>query len=216
MNSNYPPCPECGGRHFKVSKLPYPGVLFYVLNPAIAVNEILLGQCAPKITLYCQTCQLPLYARSYVPCPHCKTMNNGLLWSKKRAFGHWFGLICPKCRLNIPRLWNIFSIIILIILAPIWYFPYRFLAQKNQASRKNLRYRDVSKIKHPTRKNWFFMGAGYGFFMWIFLSLIPEIIDLIKNQIFSLSNLLIDAFVFSLSGFVFGLLMYLILTRKPN
>lgn len=60
------------------------------------------------------------------------------------------------------------------------------------------------------------MGAGYGFFMWVFLSFIPEIIEFIKSQTFSLPNLLIDAFIFSLGGFVFGLFMYLILMRKPN
>ena len=216
MHSNYPPCPECGGRHFKVSKLPDPTILHWVLNPAAVINEILLGQCLPKITLYCQTCQLPLYARSYVPCPHCRTMNNGLLWSKKHAFGNWLGYMCPNCRQRIPRLWNVFSIAILVLLAPIWYFPYRFLTKKKQQSRETLRYRNVTEIKHPTRKSWFLMGFWYGFFMWMFCSLFPEIIGLVKNQTFSLSTLFIGAFTWTLGGFFFGLIMYLILMKRPN
>jgi hypothetical protein len=107
MNPNYPPCPKCGGRHYKVWKLTHPIVFHYVLNPGIAINEILLGQCLPKVTLLCQTCQLPLYARSYVPCPHCRAMHDARLWSKQKAFGNWRGFICLSCGKAIPRLWNL-------------------------------------------------------------------------------------------------------------
>lgn len=162
MNSNYPPCPKCGERYYKVWKLTHPIVLHYVLNPGIAINEILLGQCLPKVTLICQTCQLPLYARGYVPCPHCRAMHDGRLWSKQNAFGNWQGFTCLTCGRAIPRLWNIFSLIILIVLAPIWYLPYRFLRQNRYQLRQRIR---ISNISEPTTKTWVFLSIYFSFFM---------------------------------------------------
>ena len=217
MNNNYPPCPKCGGRHFKVSKFPYPLVLHYILNPGIAINEILLGQCLPKVTLYCQTCQLPLFERTYVPCPHCRSMNNGLLWSNRRAFGSWLGYICPNCRRRIPRLWNLFSIVILIIFAPIWYFPYQSFYKHNyRTADNNLEDLEASNTWRPNRKTWITMSIGFGFSMWLILGLIPAITGFINTKTFSLSSLLVEAVVCSLTGLCFGIVMYLILTRKPN
>lgn len=217
MNNNYPPCPNCGGRHFKVSKFPDPLILHYVLNPGIAINEILLGQCVAKVTLYCQTCQLPLYERAYIPCPHCRSMNNSLLWSKRRAFGNWLGYVCPNCRRRIPRLWNLFSIVILVIFAPVWYLPYQFFYRHNYRSRNNNSEDiDPANMWRPTRKTWIKMGAFFGFSLWLITSLIPTVIHFVNTGGFSLPLLLIEAATCSLSGLFFGGVMYLILTRKPD
>jgi hypothetical protein len=215
MESNYPLCPKCGGNHFKVSKLPDPLVLHYVLNPGIAVSEVLLGLCCPKITLYCQTCQLPLYARTYVPCPHCRTMHDARLWSKGRVFGNWRGYICPNCKQRIPRLWNVFSLLILIVLAPIWYFPYRFF-YRNYRRRSRAANISTAIISNPTKKTWIFMGASFAWFMWLFMSLIPAVIQFAKTQVFPFSVVLTDLVIYGISGFCFGLLMYLILSKKPK
>ncbi len=214
MNTNYPPCPKCGGQHFKVWKLPHPLILHWVLNPGIAVGEVLLGQCVPKVTLICQTCQLPLYERCYIPCPHCRSMHDARRFSKQRAFGVWLGYICPNCGQRIPRLWNVFSLVVLIILTPLWYFPYRFFFRnRHLLMQANL---ETSAKSKPTAKTWILTGALFGFFMWLMMSLIPAVIQLMKTQVFPLSSVLAKIPIWGIIGFCFGLSMYLIFTKKPN
>jgi hypothetical protein len=215
MNNNYPSCPKCGKKHYKVCKLPHPLLLHYILNPGIAVSEILLGVCFPKVALLCQSCQLPLYARGYVPCPHCRAMHDARLWTHENAFGNWRGYICPCCNKPIPRLWNVFSVIILIVLAPIWYFPYRFLRKKPYLlARKNLR---ISVISEPTAKTWIIYGVWFGFFMWLINGLIPATIQFIKTQIFPISLVFHQALIGSIiGGLCFSGFIYFYCTRKPQ
>lgn len=65
---------------FKIWKLPHPMLLHWVLNPGLCINEVLLGQRVPKVTLIDKTSDAPLVERSYVECPHCQTLHNGQLW----------------------------------------------------------------------------------------------------------------------------------------
>ena len=122
---------------FKIQALPHPLVLFWVLFPAFMFNELIFGQRQPKVTLIDQESDKPPEERSYVPCPHCETLNDRRLWATKgNAFGHWFGLVCPSCHQIIPCLWNIFSLAILAITFPLWYFPVRFFRHKWIAKEK--------------------------------------------------------------------------------
>ena len=124
---------------FKIQALPHPFILLWVLFPACMFNELILGQRLPKVTLIEKESDKPPEERSYVPCPHCETLNDRRLWATKgNAFGHghWFGLVCPSCHQIIPCLWNIFSLAILAITFPLWYFPVRFFRHRWIAKEK--------------------------------------------------------------------------------
>ncbi|MYG05387.1 hypothetical protein F4054_16250 [Candidatus Poribacteria bacterium] len=116
---------------FKIQALPHPLSLLWVLFPVFMFNELILGQRVPKVTLIDKEGDKPSEERSYIPCPHCETLNDRRLWATKgNAFGHWFGLVCPNCYQIIPCLWNIFSLAILAITFPLWYFPVRFFRHR--------------------------------------------------------------------------------------
>ena len=115
---------------FKIWALPHPIVLHWVLNPGLMFNELILGQRQPKVSLIDKESDKSLLERCYIPCPHCETLNDNRLWGKRNTFGHWFGLVCPSCHQVIPCLWNIFSLAVLAITFPLWYFPARFFRQR--------------------------------------------------------------------------------------
>ena len=118
---------------FKILALPHPFILFWVLFPAVMFNELIFGQRLPKVTLIEKESDKPPEERSYIPCPHCETLNDRRLWATKGntfGHGHWFGLVCPNCHQIIPCLWNIFSLAILTVTFPLWYFPVRFFRHR--------------------------------------------------------------------------------------
>ena len=115
---------------FKIQALPHPLSLLWVLFPAFMFNELIFGQRLPKVTLIDKESDKPQSERRYIPCPHCETLNDARLWAKGNAFGHWFGLVCPNCHQVIPCLWNIFSLVVLAITFPLWYFPARFFRHR--------------------------------------------------------------------------------------
>ena len=116
---------------FKILALPHPSILLWILFPVLIVNELIFGQRTPKVTLIDKESDKPPGECSYVPCPHCETLNDSRLWATKgNAFGHWFGLVCPSCHQIIPCLWNVFSLAILAITFPLWYFPVRFFRHR--------------------------------------------------------------------------------------
>ena len=121
---------------FKIQALPHPFILFYILFPAFMFNELIFGQRLPKVTLIEKEGDKPQSERRYIPCPHCETLNDPRLWAKGNAFGHWFGLVCPSCHQIIPCLWNIFSLVVLAITFPLWYFPVRFFRHRWIAKEK--------------------------------------------------------------------------------
>ena len=115
---------------FKIHALPHPLVLHWVLNPVIMFSELIFGQRLPKVTLIDKKSDKSSMEGSYIPCPHCETLNDSRLWAKGNAFNHWFGFVCPSCHEIIPCLWNIFSLAILAITFPLWYFPARFFRRR--------------------------------------------------------------------------------------
>ena len=116
---------------FKILALPHPSILLWVLFPVLIVNELIFGQRMPKVTLIDKESDKPEAERRYIPCPHCETLNDARLWwTKGNTFGHWFGLVCPNCHQIIPAVWNIFSLAILAITFPLWYFPVRFFRHR--------------------------------------------------------------------------------------
>ena len=96
-------------------------MLHWILNPGLAVNELILGQRVPKISLEDKTIDKPKIERTLVPCPHCETLHDGRTWSTQNgtAFKNWFGLYCGNCGNTIPCLTNGFSFLILGLTFPI-------------------------------------------------------------------------------------------------
>jgi len=92
--------PEYDRSKYTVWALPHPLVLNWVLNPGLAVNELLLGQRLPRVMLIDKTSDKPFVERTFVPCPHCGVIHDGRLWGKASAFGRWFGVVCPACGEN--------------------------------------------------------------------------------------------------------------------
>ena len=154
---------------FKIHALPHPLVLHWVLNPVIMFNELILGQRLPKVTLIDKKSDKPQLERSYIPCPHCETLNDSRLWAKGNAFNHWFGFVCPSCHEIIPGLWNIFSLAILAITFPLWYFPARFFRRRWLEKEKE---RLAKVLERPLIQaksiNWLLINVlSYGVSMWV-------------------------------------------------
>ena len=151
---------------FKVWSLPHPLVLHWVLNPVIMFNELILGQRLPKVALVDKESDKP--RTTYIPCPHCETLNDSRLWAKGNAFEHWFGFVCPSCHEVIPCLWNIFSLAILAITSPLWYFPARFFRRRWLEKEKK---RLAKVLERPLIEaksiNWLLDAFGYGVSMWV-------------------------------------------------
>ncbi len=202
---------------YQIWTLSHPLVLFWILNPVIIINELILGQRLPKVTLIDKESDAPFAERNYIPCPHCETLNDGRIWSKGNAFGHWFGFICPNCYQIIPCLWSISSYAVLAVTYPLWYFPARFF-----------RYRWIEKEKARLAKvlerpliqavdiNWYLRGIFFwGGLMWLIMGVIPEVWNVLNGEEWDLMML----FVFQLplwlvAGFCWGLGMHFFMNKK--
>ena len=147
---------------FEIWALPHPLVLFWVLNPVAIFSELILGQRLPKVLLIDKESDKPWMERTYVPCPHCETLNDGRLWAKWNAFGHWFGFVCPSCHQVIPCLWSIFSLAVLAITFPLWYFPARFFRRRWLEIEKETLAKVLERPLIQAKSiNWFFRGTLY-------------------------------------------------------
>lgn len=208
-------CPQCGGSNFKRWELPHPVILHWILNPGAVFNELVLGQRLPKISLICQDCEGPLLDRGYTPCPSCGAMHLGRLSSGKEAFFKWRGASCPSCGEAIPCLWNVFSLLLLLVTFPIWSLPYFLYFRKKPL--KPLYPMVDGKAPTPkvvTKKTWIYMSAGFGTVMFIFLSLLPFLIgygggDIWASAISGLTGGIIG-------GIGFGFFMWFFLGRRKK
>nr|MBS0038472.1 hypothetical protein [Saprospiraceae bacterium] len=68
-------------------------VIHWLVNPGMAFNELVLGQRVPKIMLEDKSADEPRFERTYVPCPHCKSVHKSKIWSPQSSvgFGNWYG-----------------------------------------------------------------------------------------------------------------------------
>ena len=201
---------------FKIWALPHPLILFWVLFPGPTFNELILGQRLPKVMLIDKKSDKPLLERSYIPCPHCETLNDGRLWAKWNAFGHWFGFVCPSCYQVIPCLWNIFSLAILAITYPLWYFPARFFRRRWLEKEKERLAKSLERpLIHAKSVNWLFRGTFYfGGLMWVILGVIPQIWNVLNGKEWDLIMMFIALPIWLGTGFAWGLCMRFWMNRK--
>lgn len=98
-------CPGCGGdRHWRMD-LRNPIVWHWVLNPGLAVNELVLGQRLPAVTYVCSHCG-PGLGGQFARCPGCRRFLTSTGPPFDRPLGNWMGYDCPHCGASIPLLYN--------------------------------------------------------------------------------------------------------------
>ncbi len=203
-------------------------LLHWVLNPAIAINEVLLGQRIPSVTYCCVNCDRPWAERQYVKCPGCRVFLPPWTWGRANALGHYFGLFCPDCGHRIPSLMNLVTLIVVAITLPVW-LPIWCLVRRRwipweQDRGRRARDKDVTKILSRSPRYFAITGAlGFGIPMWlIFTFLFPYIMAFGSGQPAGSTRSLpwtvhlIMLVIWLTGGVAFGLLMRWILVRKQR
>ena len=189
--------------------------LHWILNPGLVINELILGQRVPKITLQDKTSDLPRFERNFIPCPHCEKIHDSRTWSPQlgTGFKNWFGLYCPNCGEVIPCLLNVFSFILLAITFPIWGWFKKDLKNtwlKKQPQR--FENSDFKTIKNPFRnKGWIKLGLGWGSFMFIFMTFI---FPLISGSKITILSVIVAIPIWIMAGLLFGYAMKKIMNKK--
>lgn len=201
---------------FEIWAVPHPIILFWVLFPALIFNELILGQRQPKVSLVDKMSDKPWAERCYIPCPHCETLNDARLWAKWNAFGNWFGFVCPSCHQVIPCLWNIFSLAVLAITYPLWYFPARFFRRRWLEKEKE---RLANALGHSLIQaksiNWLFRGIFlWGGFMWLILGVIPQIWNVLNGKEWDLVMMFVNLPIWLVAGLAWGLWVRFFMNRK--
>lgn len=190
--------------------------LHWIVNPGLAINELILGQRVPKITLIDQNLDKPKYESSFIPCPHCQTIHDARTWSTTNgtAFGNWFGLYCPNCRQVIPCLTNIFTYLILAVTYPIWVWFQKKLKNK-WLEKQPERFTNLNFNKQPNPyegNGWIKQGLSWGLFMFVTMTFV---LPLIQGDKITLSGILIGIPIWTLASIVFGYTMKSLL-GKPK
>jgi transcription elongation factor Elf1 len=192
-------------------------MLHWILNPGLAINELILGQRVPKISLEDKTIDKPRYERTFVPCPHCETLHDGRTWStiNGTAFKNWFGLYCKNCGNTIPCLTNGLSFIILGATFPIWGL-FRKDLKAYWLKKQPQRYKHLD-VKHTSnafdKKSWIKTGLSWGGFMFLTMSVgFPYF----NNEEITLKTLTIGLIVWTIGGLLFGYSMKRFMNYKGN
>ena len=196
----------------------HPLILFWLLFPPLIINELIFGQRQPKVSLVDKMSDKPWVERIYFPCPHCETLHDSRLWAKWGAFGHWFGLVCPSCHQIIPCLWNIFSLAILAMTYPLWYFPAKSLRQRRLEKEKE---RLANALQRPLIQaesiNWLLRGTVFfGGIMYMIFDFIPQVWDVLHGEEWDLTMTLVNLLLWVIMGFVWGLWTRWWMNRKEQ
>jgi hypothetical protein len=119
-------------------------ILHWIINPAMAINELLLGQRVPKGLLKNNSIDKTLFGGIYLVCPHCNHLNDSRIWSleNNRAFGNWFGLYCPNCGGIIPCVRNLTAAVLIFVTSPVWIW-FRNSLKKKWLAAQPARYRGI-------------------------------------------------------------------------
>ncbi len=192
-------------------------MLHWILNPGLAINELILGQRIPKISLEDKVIDKPRMDRSLVPCPHCDTLHDVRTWSIQNgtAFKNWFGLYCKNCGNIIPCLTNVFSFLILALTFPFWGWFRKSLKAK-WLEKQPKRYEHI-EIKHHSnqfdKKGWIKTGLSWGAFMFVIMSIGFPFID---GQEITWKSLLLGLVIWTIGGLAFGYIMKLFINKGTN
>ncbi len=192
-------------------------VLHWILNPGLAINELILGQRIPKVSLEDKTINKPRIERTLVPCPHCETLHDGRTWSTENgtALKNWFGLYCKNCGYTIPCLTNVLSFIILVITFPIWGW-FRQSLRVKWLKKQPERYENIDIENIPNsfdKKSWIKTGLIWGVFMFLIMSIgLPYF----GGQEITWKASLLGFVAWTIGGLVFGYTMKLFTNKTIN
>lgn len=195
---------ELDNSNFKVWTWKHPNILLWMLNPIMLFKELLLGQRKPKVLWIEKKSNKPLPAKTWIPCPHCNTLHSNLKWTPQNntEFKNWFGLYCDHCGGTIPCVRNLWSGIILLVTAPIWYwFRTSWNAQWLETQRK--------KFSQPLSNtlpdyDWWYEGLRWAVTMYIFMVFLFPL--LLKENI-TLQRCLIGIPVWIVAGLLYGIMV---------
>ncbi len=199
---------------FKIWALPHPLILHWVLNPGLIFNELVLGQRLPKVTLIDKESDKPRMERTYVPCPHCETLNDRRLWAEGNAFGQWFGLVCPSCHQIIPCLWNVFSLAILAITFPLWCFPVRFFRHRWLEKEKERLAKVLERPLIQAKSIYWLLIANFywGGLSWVLF----EVWQVLAGGEWDLKTMLVNLLILMVGSFTSGLRMHALEKEKEK
>jgi len=194
---------------FKIWTWKHPVVLHWILNPGLAINELIFGQRIPRVILSEKDSTKSLPERTIIPCPHCGTFHSGIKWSRQNnASKNWFGLYCDNCGKTIPCLRNFTSFILLALTSPIWLW-FKDKMRENWLQRQPERYKNLNleDIQNPFQgRGWIIHGLYFGLFMAVFTAFI---FPFIKGENLTIRNILFEIAVWTIGGLIFGYLMKL-------
>ena len=188
-----------------------PSVLFWILFPPQAINEILFGQRIPKTMLVERNSFKQLSEKSIIPCPHCNTMHPGLKWTQQNntAFGNWFGFYCDNCGKIIPCVTNLTSYLILGLTFPLWYWL-KDRWKTNWLVNQRAKFSHPLELMQPTI-SWWKIGLQWGIWMYCCIVLF---IPFITGEEITSRKLLTGIPVWLIFGSVYGLFMKYTLDKK--
>jgi len=181
-------------------------VIIWKINPALAFNELVLGQRIPKITLLDKTSDKPLIERTCIPCPHCETYHDGRTWSwqNKTAAKNWFGLYCPNCGGVIPCIRNVMARLILKLTYPLW-FLWIGSWKQSWLNKQSARYANINiQLVEYKKVNWIKIGLLWGVLMYVTIQLLNP---LLLGEDYTLANFVIGIPIWLAGGLMFGKLM---------
>lgn len=201
---------------YKIWNWKHPVMLHWMINPGLAINELILGQRVPKIMLIERVAGKSLEERTKIPCPHCGTLHGGHKWSiRNNAFRNWFGLYCDHCGNTIPCLTNLTSYLILLLTFPIWFW-FKDSWKRKWIERQPERYKDIDSTHFSGPYDgygWIRQGLYWGFFMYILATFLFPLID---GEAITLSKALYGILIWTIGGLCFGYTMKLIIRRRSD
>ena len=180
-------------------------MLHWIINPGMAINELILGQRVPKISLLDKTLHTPKFERSFIPCPQCETLHDSRIWSpqNKTGFKNWFGLYCTNCGGIIPCLINGFSFIILTFTFPIWgWFKDSFKKRWLQKQPERYENIDIDATPNPySKSNWVATGLVWGVIMYLFTTFL---FPCLNGEAIETKKILVGIPIWIMAGLIFG------------
>jgi len=192
---------------FAVWNWKHPLILHWILNPGLAINELVLGQRYPATVLIDKTSTAPLPERQYVPCSSCGTHNPYGPYSKTQ-FGNYAGLVCASCGETLPSVKNVLTWLVLMVTWPIWKpFERRMGPQMRARQLAKLQSYEGDPSASKVQTSGLRMGLMFGGFMGVFFVLQA----LVLGQSLGLA-LMIGGVAGALTGLVFGVVMKLIVS----
>ena len=181
-------------------------MIHWIINPGLIIGDLILGLRVPKLIVEDKESNRSRWESTYIPCPHCDKLHDSRTWSKQNGTGfkNWFGLYCPNCKGIIPCLRNAFSLLIIIVTFPLWYFIKDRL-KNNWLKKQPTRFENLTlhKVTNPYEgKGWLIQGLGWGFIMFIE--------ELISGESIESKDILIGIGIWTIGGLWFGRIMNII------